>query len=557
MATPFFSPSLVTGFAALLPSYSDPSARAICFGARSRILLHENTAPAAFLGTVAAFDRCLGRILERPRLKRRAVALLIALLTTLNVTSNASDAVDEPNRPSHQAFGRIAFRDVAADAGVSFQFTTGTRNQHDLPEIMGGGVALFDADGDGLLDIYLCDGGPIEVAPAGIDPPCRLYRNRGHWQFDDITESAGAPGPSYAMGAAVGDYNGDGRADLFVTGWRDQRLYRGKGGGRFEDVTAHAGIVSRLWSTSAAFADLDGDGDQDLYVANYVDFDRESTPYCAAPNGRRDYCGPEDFRAQPDRLCRNNGDGTFTDVSKVAGIDLPDGRGLGVLITELTGDDRPDIYVANDGTSCWLFANLGQLHFQEIGEKAGVARDGRSEALAAMGIVAGDFDGDGLPDLAVTNFYNRSTIVYRALVHPPGVFVDSSNEVGVTKATRRVLGFGIATVDLNGDSNPDLMQANGHVLDRGRLGTPFAMQPTVLQNISGRFRDVSRESGPWSNRPALGRGMAVGDFDGDRRPDVVACALDGPTALLSNSADSGCYYSLELLDRRGRPAYGA
>lgn len=303
-----------------------------------------------------------------------------ALLFGMVIVSALIQAADNPVRQEDQARGPIVLRDVAAQAGVSFRFETGTRNKHDLPEIMGGGVALFDADGDGLLDIYLCNGGPIEPSPGKPDPPCRLYRNRGGWQFEDITESAGAPGPSYAMGATVGDYDGDGRADLFVTGWRDQRLYHGKGGGRFEDVTAHTGLISHLWSTSAAFADLDGDGDQDLYVANYIDYDPKFAPYCAAPDGRRDYCGPEDFPAQRDRLYRNNGDGTFTNCSQLAGIDLPEGRGLGILIAELTGDNRPDIYVANDGTSGWLFANRGQLHFDEIGEKVGIACDSQGRA---------------------------------------------------------------------------------------------------------------------------------------------------------------------------------
>ncbi len=166
----------------------------------------------------------------------------------------------------------IAFRDVAAESGVSFRFETGTRGRHDLPEIMGGGVALIDSDGDGRLDIYLCNGGPIVPEPGRADPPCRLFRNAGDWRFEDATDQANAPGPGYAMGAAVGDFDGDGLDDLFVTGWRDQRLYR-NAGGRFEDVTARAGLVSGLWSTSAAFADLDGDGDLDLFVAGYLDYD--------------------------------------------------------------------------------------------------------------------------------------------------------------------------------------------------------------------------------------------------------------------------------------------
>ena len=279
-------------------------------------------------------------------------------------------------------------------------------------------MAIFDADGDGRLDIYFCNGGPIGTAPCEPDPPCRLYRNKGTWEFEDITHRAGAPGPSYAMGAAVGDYDADGRLDLFVTGWRDQRLYRNLGGGRFEDVTAGAGLISASWSTAAAFADLDGDGDQDLYVANYLEFDAGSPPFCAAPDGGRDYCGPEDFPAQLDRLYRNNGNGTFTDVSRSAGIELPEGRGLGVLIAELTGDNRPDIYVANDSSPCWLFANRGNLQFEEVGEEAGVARDGRGELISGMGVALGDLDGDGLCDLAVTNFIDRSTIAFRAQGQP-------------------------------------------------------------------------------------------------------------------------------------------
>ena len=408
---------------------------------------------------------------------------------------------------------------------------------------MGGGVLLIDADGDGRLDVFATNGGPI--SGRGPDPPSRLFRNEGDGRFADISDKSGAPGPSYAMGGAVGDFDGDGRDDLFVSGWRDQRLYRNAGGGRFEDVTDRAGLRSDRWGTSAAFADLDGDGDLDLYVATYVDFDPAAAPFCAAPDGRRDYCGPEEFAVQPDHLYRNDGDGHFTDVAAEAGIHLSNGRGLGVVVADLAGDRRPDLFVANDGTAGWLFENLGGLRFREVGLDAGVAFDGRGEALAGMGVAVGDLDGDGRSDLAATNFYGRSTVLFQAV--GPGRYADRSGPAGITAATRGVTGFGVALADLDADGSLDLIQSNGHVLDRVRLGIPFAMRPALLRNQGGRFVDASGSAGPWFRQPTLARGLAVGDLDGDGGPpDVVVAALDAPLALLRPTSPVGRSLVLDL-----------
>lgn len=419
-------------------------------------------------------------------------------------------------------------------SGVEFRFETGSRGRHDLVEIMGGGVALIDADGNGLPDIYACNGGPIVPGVPAAATPCRLFMNEGNWKFRDATATCGAPGPDYAMGAAVGDYDNDGRDDLFVTGWRDQRLYRNLGGGRFEDVTTRAGVTSTLWSTSAAFADLDLDGDLDLYVSNYLAFDPKQAPFCAAPDGMRDFCGPELFPAEPDTLFRNNGDGTFTRIDQSAGIKDSDGRGLGVLIADFDSDGRLDVFVANDGTAHFCWRNLGNLRFENRAREWGLALDADGHAMAGMGVAWGDLTHDGRSDLVVSNYWNRSTVGFQNLGF--GHFQAQTDALGLS-ATRDGLGFGLVLRDLNADGSLDLVQANGHVLDRQRLGVPFAMRPTILRGTRARFTDASPSAGPFFGRPTLGRGLAIGDLDRDGRADLVFASLDQPLALLRNETE--------------------
>ena len=228
-----------------------------------------------------------------------------------------------------------------------------------------------------------------------------------------------------------------------------------------------------------------------------------------------------------------------------------------MIVAELTGDRKPDVYVANDGGRCWLLANRGGLRFEEVGEAAGVARDGDGRALSGMGTALGDLDGDGLPDLMVTNFFERSTIVFRAQPRRPGLFRDESNRLGVAAATRLVLGFGAVVADFDADGRQDVVQLNGHVLDRVRLGVPSAMPSIVLKGRAGGFDDVSRRAGEWFGRPILGRGLAVGDLDDDGLLDLVAASLDAPASLLHNRSAAGGVVRLDLIDRHGRPAFGA
>ena len=472
-------------------------------------------------------------------------------LVLLAVWSSSISVITEAGEPVG-----LRFVAMTEGSGIDFQFHDGSRGRRDLPEIMGGGLALIDADGDGRLDLFFCQGGPIVSGPGRDDPPCRLYRNLGGWRFVDVTESANTPGPVYAMGAAVGDFDGDGVDDLLVTGWGGQRLYRNLGGCRFEDVTARAGLESPTWGTSAAFADLDGDGDLDLFVARYLSYDPAFAPFCAAPDGLRDYCGPEVFSATPDSLYRNEGDGTFVNVSDSSGVALPNGRGLGVQIADLIGDPLPDIYVANDGTACRLFENLGGLRFREVGTLAGLALDGEGNPLAGMGIGFGDLDSDGLEDLAVGNFLGRGTVGFRAVGR--GIYADVSAAIGLQGSTRSVVGFGLALEDYDGDGDPDLIQANGHVLARDRLGEPLAMPISLLRNDQGRLIPVESESLVGVDRAVIGRGLAVGDLDDDGRPDVVVARLDGPPLLLRNASPAPMLaIAVEGRGPGGRSAVGA
>ena len=429
------------------------------------------------------------------------------------------------------------FADEAASRGLSFRFDNGRSDLHQLPETMSGGVGLLDFDGDGWLDVYAVQGGPFPP-PAGRAPfGDRLFRNVGDGRFEDATASSGLAGfpGGYGHGVAVGDFDNDGRPDLFVTRWRSYALYRNLGGGRFEDATARVGLGGDSdWPTSAAWADLDGDGDLDLYVCHYLKWDPATSAPCRHPDrSEYTYCEPRDFSALPDHVFRNDG-GRFVDVSAEAGLNDRDGRGLGVIAADLDGDGKTDLFVANDTSANFFFRNLGGFRFAEEGHETGLATNASGGYLAGMGVACGDLDGDGRLDLAVTNFFGETTTLYHNL--GGGLFADRSAESGLATPTRLVLGFGLAALDANNDGRLDLTQANGHVNDF-RPTTPYAMPPQLfLGDGTGRLVDFSDRAGPPWSVPRVGRGLAVADLDNDGKVDVLIVADDAPLALLRNTS---------------------
>jgi hypothetical protein len=456
---------------------------------------------------------------------------------------------------------RLSFADDADRAGLRFVYQNGRTPRRQVPETMGGGVALLDFDGDGWMDVYAVQGGMFPPDPKSPPDGDRLFRNRGDGTFEDATASSGiASFPrGYGHGVTVGDFDNDGRPDLFVARWRSYALYHNLGGGRFEDVTDRADLGGdRGWPTSAAFADLDDDGDLDLYVCHYVEWDEDHPRLCESPSNKGYlYCGPVVLTAVPDHVFRNDG-GKFVDVTESAGFVDRDGRGLGVLVADLDGDGRVDVYVANDGSANLLFRNKGPWRFEEAASAMGVAGNASGGYQGGMGLACGDLDGDGRPELVVTNFYGESTTVYQN--HGRGLFSDRTAAVGVAAATRYMVGFGVALEDINNDGFLDLMQTNGHVNEYDPPIYPYAMPTQLFLGArGGRLRDATAAAGPAWTTPRVGRGLAAGDLDNDGKLDVVVLPENGPLAYLHNRSDRTGHFLTLCLEgtTSNRDAVGA
>jgi enediyne biosynthesis protein E4 len=419
----------------------------------------------------------------------------------------------------------IIFSDATRQAGINFKHENGASPQKYLPETMSAGALIFDYDNDGWPDIFLVNGGSFVDRAAAAAARHRLYHNNRDGTFKDASASSGVVASGFGMGACSADYDNDGSPDLYVTAVESNKLYRNNGGnGTFTDVTAKAHASGNgSWSSSCAFADIDNDGDVDLYVTNYVDFTVKNNKYCSAMQNIRTYCHPNVYNPASHLLYRNNGDGTFTDITKEAGVYRTDGNGLGVVFGDYDNDGWPDIYVANDSVPNFLFHNKGKGIFEEVGFRAGVSVGVEGRPLAGMGTDMADIDGDGLFDIIVTNLDRETHSLYRNLGR--GLFSNATFESGVGQATLPFVGFGVAFLDYDNDSDLDLAIANGDIIDnvsQFRDNTTHEQRNLLLQNDGkGRFRDVGPSSGAGFALKKVSRTLVVGDLDNDGDLDIV------------------------------------
>lgn len=443
------------------------------------------------------------------------------------------------------------FKDVADQVGVDFVHFNGMSGLTYLPEMMGAGAALFDYDGDGDLDLYLVQGnllGPersMEQATFKPRHPVpltdRLYRNRlvedGALKFEDVTEAAGLSASNYGMGVAVGDVNGDGRPDLYLSNLGSNQLLVNRGDGRFEDVTEQAGVDDPRWSVQAVFFDFDGDGHEDIHVVNYVDFSFRKVKRCSTYNDLEDYCSPQSYYPVADRLLRNRGDGRFEDVSARMGIAGAKGHGLGAVAADFDQDGRLDLYVANDGSANFLWLNKGD-RFEDAALLSGVSVNVAGMAEASMGVDAGDFDADGDLDLFMTHMERQTNTLY--VNQGDGWFMDATGTTVLGRSSYSYTGFGALWFDYDNDGWLDLMSANGAVVKNAaqvEAGDPLPLRQSNQlwrNNGEGGFIDTSDQAGEAFSRQDVSRGAAFGDLDNDGDIDIVVTNNAGRPNVLIN-----------------------
>jgi hypothetical protein len=575
-----------------------------------------------------------------------AVFTACVLLAAAACSGRAPTPQSNPeNVKQEQTPNENIFRDVTAESGVVHTYKNGEwldlkKDHYAIPESLGGGGAAIDFDGDGLLDLFVCGGGYYDrtheefmkdksKVPGMHGHPWKLYKNLGNFKFKDVTHEVGLDQLAdqkeffYNHGVAICDYDRDGWPDILITGWHRMALFHnesdGKGGRRFVDVTKKAGLPEGLWTTSAAWADLDGDGYPDLYVCQYVDWNFETNhPVdCTYGHGIRDVCPPKKFKALPHHVFRNNGDGTFTDVSLEAGLRVPRneadtaafearirayyktehsgmdekrreeriarwmkclrsaqdqseyGKGLGVIAADINGDGRPDVYVANDTVDNFLYVNRsrpGSILLEELGMETGTARDGNGQPEGSMGVAVSDFNRYGLPSIWCVNYENELHALYQNDCKPGReFFLFATQSTGISAIGQSYVGWGTAFIDLYHRGWEDLFVSNGHAIRHPTGKSLRAQRPLLMQNMGKgangrvRFQEITDRGGEYFRSTHQGRGVVFADFDNDGRIDMVLVHLSEPVAVLRNEADTAGnhWLGIELRGKNHADVVGA
>jgi hypothetical protein len=466
-------------------------------------------------------------------------------------------AATEPLAP--QPSSPIQFENVTDAAGLSFVLDQHPTPDKNMVETMAGGVAVFDYDGDGRPDIFFTNGAPLQsLRKESSRDWNRLFRNLGGLRFVDVTDATGVRGVGYATGAAAGDYDNDGRVDLFVAGVQHNQLLRNVGG-RFEDVTDAAGIKNYKWSVAAGWFDYDNDGWLDLFIVNYVDWTPATNKYCGdRVKNLRVYCHPKHYGGLANALYRNRHDGTFEDVTEKSGIGKHVGKGMSVAFADYDGDGFMDVFVTNDAVPDFLFHNKHDGTFEEVGLLAGVSVPASGQPVSSMGTDFRDYDNDGRPDIVLTALTGETFPLYKN--DRSGLFRDVTYESGLATSTVRMSGWAAILADFDNDGFKDLMTANSHANDRVEAfeATTYRQSNAVFHNVGGRFENVSSRAGPDFSVVRAHRGIGVGDFDGDGRLDVVVTVLgDRPQLLHNISGGANGWLTLRLIGHASnRPGIG-